>query len=71
MDTTSRHFWIRPQDIALAQGLLAGHEGLACLRVARRDTGEVTFWVPPGRDEDFEIFVADLARWVQIRERTV
>lgn len=71
MDTISRHFWIAPEDIALAQGLLAGFEGLACLRVARRNTGEVTFWIPPGREDDFDVFVTDLAHWVEIRERTV
>lgn len=71
MDSIHRHFYINPRDIALAQGLLAGHEGLACLRVARRDTGEVTFWVSPGQEEDFQTFVDDLARRIEIRERMV
>jgi hypothetical protein len=69
MDTVSFHYWIAPEDIALAQALLAGFEGLACLRVDRRDTGEVTFWAAPQQLEDFRVFLADLVDWVRIHPR--
>ena len=69
MDTVALRYYIRSDEIGLAQALLAGFEGLACLRVDRRDTGEVTFWVPPEQMEDFRTFALDLVNWVHIRPR--
>jgi len=71
MDTISLHYWITPEEIGLAQAFLTGFEGMACLRVDRRDTGEITFWVPPRQMEDFRIFVDDLVNWVHIRPRVL
>ncbi len=53
-------------EINYIDGLLDSYEGLALMRTIDGKKGIVEFWVPPGFESEFEQFIEDIKKEVEI-----
>ena len=70
MDTQSRYFRIRREDIAYFKFIIESHEGMAVLRTKDPQEAIVELMIAPGWEEDMEEVLEGLRKEIRIETIT-
>jgi len=71
MDTYSRYFRVRREDIAYLKFILESYEGMAVLRTTDPDEAVVELMVAPGWEKDIEEVIDGLKKEIPIEPLSI
>jgi len=71
MDTYSRYFRVRREDIAYLKSILESYEGMAVLRTTDPDEAVVELMVAPGWEKDAEEVIDGLKKEIPIEPLSI